>query len=266
MSQMPMPPDFTPFGGEGAPPPPSRKKSGLITAVLTLTLILAVAVILHESLLKIHHVAVVGNEQVTWQEVVDAAGLSRGVSYFAVSEEKIAAGINADHRLVFERLEKQFPDSVTLYVRERRETIFMQIMGVGYILDDEGMVMRRLASDEKMPSGLIVVTGFKVRDVRVGRIIMPTAQDYMDVFLALMEEIRLQGIRSEISELNVSDPDSLYLITADGYTAHLGDRTDLRAKIGTVRAVVTELRAMEKFGGMLEASRPGEATYTPAGP
>ena len=66
--------------------------------------------------------------------------------------------------------------------------------------------------------------------------------------------------------MNVTNPESLYLVTRDGYTAHLGDLSELRAKIGTVRAVVYRLREMGQVGGRLEASIPGEVIYTPASP
>ena len=63
--------------------------------------------------------------------------------------------------------------------------------------------------------------------------------------------------------MNLADPDSLYLVTRSGYTVHLGDDTQLRAKIGTVRAVIAKLQEMGKYGGVIEASVPAVATYTP---
>ena len=265
MFQTPLPQGFMPFEGETAPPPPNRKRSGLRSLILTLVILLCVVILLNESVLKIRHVAVVGNVTVTWQEAVTAAGLEKPVSYFSLNEKKIADGINAHRLLVFERLEKRFPNAVTLYVRERQPWAYMQVMGVTYKIDNEGMVMERLGTVQ--PAGdLMTVTGFKARDVRVGRVIVPATAEHMDAFLLLMKEIELQGIRNEVAELNLSDPDSLYLITTDGYTAHLGTRENLRAKIGTVRAVVEKLREMGKTGGMLEATQPGKATYTPATP
>lgn len=265
MSQS-LPPEFMPFEPLGEPtPPPVRKRAGVITLLLTLALVLAVAVLLNESVLKVRHVAVVGNQSIPWEDVVAAAGLSRAKGFFSLNEKEIAAGINANRYLVFERMEKQFPDGVTLYVRERVPVANVQVMGTFYQLDREGMVLERMTA-AKPNDGLLIVTGFQAKDVRVGRIAVPATADHLDAYLKLMEEISLQGFADQVSELNLSDPDSLYLVTRDGYTAHLGDRTALRAKIGTVRAVVAKLREMGKTGGMLEASIPAEATYTPMGP
>ncbi|MBQ9263981.1 MAG: cell division protein FtsQ/DivIB, partial [Clostridia bacterium] len=158
--------------------------------------------------------------------------------------------------------EKQFPDSVILYVKERVPRANVQVMGVTYQMDEEGMILERLGNVQ--PSGdLITVTGFQTREIRVGSPIVATMASQMDAYEGLMQEVILQGFSDQVSELNLSNPDSLYLITKDGYTAHLGDGTELRAKIGTVRAVVAKLREMRRNGGMLEASVPGVATYMP---
>lgn len=246
-----------------SPPPPPRKRAGVCTVMLTLLLVCAAAVLLNESLLKIRRIAVMGNSSISWEEVVLAAGLDGSAGYFSLDEEKIAAGINANRYLIFEKMEKEFPDSVVLYVRERVARANVQVMGVTYLLDDEGMVLERLGT--ALPEGeLVNVTGFQAKEVRLGSVIVPGTAEQMEAYRLLMEEIELQGFSGQVSELNLSDSDSLYLITTDGYTAHLGNAEQLRAKIGTVRAVVAKLREMGKYGGVIEASVPAVATYTPA--
>ncbi|MDO5328145.1 MAG: FtsQ-type POTRA domain-containing protein [Clostridia bacterium] len=267
------PQDFSSFQ-QAAPPPPTRKHSGIISVVAVLVLILAILVILNESLLKIHNIAVVGNQRVTWNEVIEAAGLKRTTGYFTVNEADIAAGIESNRYLIFERLEKHFPDSLTLYVRERVPRVYVSEMGAVYALDDEGMVLERKEQGQNgedlfktaANESMIVVTGLKPKDLRVGHVMTAGSTNHMNAYRELLTELKLQGFSGQVSELNITDPDSLYLVTTDGYTAHLGDLSNLRAKIGTVRAVVAKLREMEKKGGMLEASKPGEAIYTPANP
>ena len=246
--------------------PPPRKRSGVISVALALILVLAVAVILNESLLRIRTVAVTGLRTVTWEQAIVAAGLDKPVGY--VSEKKIAEGIESNRYLIFERLEKHFPNSLTIYVEERVPVARVQEMSADYYLDREGMVLERgsLKENSAMDDAVIVVTGLKPKELRVGRIMTAGTADHMKAYRELISELDQQGFLSQISELNVSDPESIYLVTRDGYTARLGDLASLRAKIGTVRAVVAKLREMGKNGGMLEASIPGEAIYTPPSP
>ena len=93
---------------------------------------------------------------------------------------------------------------------------------------------------------------------------MPGAAAQLSAYQALIDELYQQNFQNQVAELNLSDPDSLYLVTMDGYTVHLGDTQELRAKIGTVRGVVAKLRDMQRYGGVIEASVPAVATYTPA--
>ncbi len=258
------PQDFSPL--PAAPPP--RKRYGLATVVSVLLLVLAVAVILNESVLKIRAVAVEGLRSVSWEEVILATGLDKPVSYFTVSEKKIAEGVNGNRYLIFERLEKRFPDTLTIYVTERTPVARVQEMSADYFLDSEGMVLERgsLKANSGSPDDMIVVTGLKPKELRVGRFMTAGTAEHMKAYRTLLEELQLQGFLSQISELNITDPESIYLVTRDGYSAHLGDLSSLRAKIGTVRAVVAKLREMGKTGGMLEASVPAEAIYTPPNP
>lgn len=244
------------------PLPPTRKRTGVVTLILTLVLILAAAILVNESVLRIRRVGVIGNARFTWEQVVEAAGLQGGATYFTLNEEKIAAGINANRYLVFEKMEKQFPDSVILYVRERQPRVNVQVMGVAYQMDEDGMVLERLGNVQP-DNGLVTVTGLQTREIRVGSVIVTITAQQMSAYRDLIGEVIAQGFAGQVSELNLANPESLYLITTDGYTAHLGDASDLRAKIGTVRAVVEKLREMGKRGGMLEASVPAVATYMP---
>jgi len=269
MHQQPSPPEYTPWQNPMgmapqpvAPPPPTKKRSGVQTLILSLLLIIAVILILNASVFRIRNLAVVGNETFTWEQIVRQAGLEGSVGYFSLNEEKIRENINANRYLVYEGMEKQFPSSMILYIRERKACADMQVMGVSYRLDGEGMVLERDGAVQ--PSGdRILITGFQAREIKVGKIIVPGITSQMKIYLELMSELQLQQYMDQVSELNLTDPESLYLITTDGYTAHLGDGTNLRAKIGTVRGVVAKLREMNRRGGVIEASVPGEATYTP---
>lgn len=248
-------------------PPKAPARTGLMTMLAMVVLIFAILVILNETMLKIQPVAVVGNERFTWEQVVTAAGLDRPTSYFTVSEQAIRRSMSANHYLVFERMEKQFPNRVTLYVHERTPIARVQDMGTEFVLDEEGMVLENFAvGKEDAYDGLMFITGLKPKDMRVGQIMQAGTVVQTEAFKALVREVILQGITDEISELNLADPENLYLITVDQYTAHLGNAENLRAKIGTVRAVTAYLRSEGYHGGMMEANIPGEVIYSPLSP
>ena len=262
MSQ-PLPPDFDLFEQEETPAPPMparRMKPGAKTFLITFGLLFALAFVLYAGVFRVRKIAVIGNQTVSWNEVVEAAGLKNGISYFAIDPEKIAAGIEQNRYLVCEKIEASFPNALAIYLRERRGCANVRVMGVTYLMDAEGMVLER-NENGGLFDGIPVVTGLQAREVRVGRIVSSSNASQIDVYRNLMEELALQGFSGEVSELNLSNPENLYLITRNGYTVHLGDRENLRAKIGTVRGVIAKLLEMGKSGGVLEASVPEVVTY-----
>ncbi len=250
------------------PAPPPRRRSGVLSVVCVLIMVLSVAVILNETLLRLKDVQVKGTYIISEEEAKKAAGLDKPVGYFTVSEKKVAAGINSHHYLIFERMEKQFPGTLIVYVKERTPVARVQQMGTNYYLDDQGMVLEKsyLRVNSGSPDDMVVVTGLNPKELLTGRMIVASTANQMKAYTALFEELEKQGWLSQVSELNIGDPESIYLVTRDGYSARIGDTTSLRAKIGTVRAVVAKLRELGKTGGMLEASIPGEAIYTPPVP
>ena len=73
----------------------------------------------------------------------------------------------------------------------------------------------------------------------------------------------MQGFGHEVLDVNLSEVTQIYLTTRDGFSVHLGDGKYLRAKIGTVRAVLQRLKQNGITGGVIEATVPGEVTYRP---
>ena len=91
------------ISGVPAGAPSAPRKRGVGTVVLTLILLLAACALVNATLLQITTVTVIGNRQVSREQVIARSGLDGRVGYLNVSEESIARGINSDPYLVFER-------------------------------------------------------------------------------------------------------------------------------------------------------------------
>ena len=262
MSQQ-MPQGFFIPNPEPAAAPRARRRPGLRTALWTLILLTAVAVILYAGVFRIRTVTVIGNRSFSWEDVVRAAKLESGVSYFRVNEEKIKADLERNRYLVYEGLEKSFPSSLTLYIRERSACANVKSRGVIYLMDEEGMVLEQ-AEANQLRDDLPVVTGLQPNSAILGQTVVPRVGEQLTVYRELMKELLLQGYLGEVSELILTSPENLNMVTRNGYTVRLGNHKDLRAKIGTVRGVVAKLAEMGEYGGTIEASTPEMAVYSPA--
>ena len=244
----------------GFAPRPSRR--GLYTVIAVLALLTIAAVFVRGRWLRITDVEVTGLITYPAERVLTQAGITGGSTYFNLNEKTIRANIEKDRYLSYIGMEKRWPNGLSLHVRERQPQGNVLYMGVQYVISSYGMVLETSNSID-LDNGCVKVTGLSIRDIRYSAPLVCQNAAQLETMEALFEELELQGVLGQISELNLSSLDSIYLVTLDGYTANIGDAEDMRAKIGTVRAVVAELRRTGEQGGMIEATVPGQATYRP---
>ena len=218
------------------------------------------AFLIFTNLFHIKTVLVTGLVRLDENDVVRQAGITANDNYFSVNEAKIRKNIESSRYLRLISVEKKWSDTVLLTLAERTPRVNLTYMGTTYILASDGMVLdssRQISLD----NGCIGVTGLDVRDVRLGAIVACEGESRLQTMGMVLEELEEQDAFYEFSELNLLSLDSIYLVTTDGYTANIGDNTELRAKIGTVRAVAAELRSRGEKNGLIEATIPGLASY-----
>lgn len=252
--------------GEGYPAPEIPEEQKHTSAWLWIGVVLAALVLaifwVRDVFLIIRNVEVQGVRQRPWQEVAIAAGFDKPVNYFGLNEDRIREGINSNRYYTYLGMDKNFPNSVTLRVRERIPVAYLHYIGVGYLLGDDGLVLEQTRELEQT-QGYASITGMQIRDIRVGAVPTGTRPQQLTSALSVLRELAMQGYLENIQDVNVTEPTSILLITRDGYAVHIGDDEQLRAKIGTVRAVIEDLKRRGFTGGVIEATMPGEATYRP---
>lgn len=237
-------------------------KRGLYTLISVIVLLSIAAFFARNKLFVLKTVQIDSVSEISREEVLRLAGIDSNTSYYGISEKKIREGIESSYYLQYEGYEKIWPDTLILYVKERKPAVNVLSGGLQYVLADDGMVLKCL-NTLQLDNSCMKVSGLSIRDVRIGARIVCHTDEQLDAMIALLEELYLQGWRGEISELILSDLENIYLVTVDGYTVNIGSAQELRAKIGTVRAVVYELRNRGLRGGLISATVPGEASYRP---
>jgi len=243
-----------------------RKKNKLliaaIAAVVIVILITAAFVVAGNSF-PIKNVSIAGPNRDNVWTVYQLSGLDSSVNYFQVSEERIRNGINSDYRFAYQGMEKIWPDTVVLYVAERTPELNIFSQGQQFITSRDGVVLESTGSIN-YDNGLIRLDGLSIRDIRVGSSVTCMDEGQFGDVIAVLDELEAQGWKSDIVELDVAMPESITMTTYDGYTIKIGNTQQIRGKLGTVCAVLVEVRARGLQGGTIEATVPGEASYLPA--
>lgn len=240
-----------------------QRRTGALIKSLVLLAVLSVGIVVaQKAIFRLETVYVIGNEAKTPQQVVMAAGLARGRNMFSIEEADVAAAMAKDHTLIFEGMQKEYPSTLYLYVKERRVAASMQWLGMVYTLDETGMVMSQ-ENSMSVPAGLPVVTGFQANGIRVGQFLTLKTAGQMEAYQSIMEELRLQMYADQVSEINLATPDNIYLVTVEGVMVRLGDASYMRAKIGAVRTCMGRLRQLGGISGVLDVTIPETPKYMP---
>ena len=232
----------------------ARRKNHVFFRFLMLLSIVTVGVVVaQQTLFRLETVYVIGNETKTPQQVVIASGLSRGQNMLNIEEADVAKRMAEDHTIIFKGMQKEYPSTIHLYIEERETVATMQWLGMLYTLDRQGMVMH-MENSSILPSGLPVVTGFKASSVTVGQLLTLKDTRQIEAYQAIMYELQQQVYADQVSEINLADPENLYLVTLEGVTARLGSAEWMEGKIGAVKTCMGYLRQLGKTDGVLDVA------------
>lgn len=239
-----------------------RKTHVFFRFLILLTIVTVGVVVAQQTFFRLQTVYVIGNEEKTPQQVVIASGLARGHNMLSIEETDVARAMAEDHTIIFKGMQKEYPSTIYLYIEERKTVATMQWLGMLYTLDGQGMVMTE-ENSSILPAGLPVVTGFKASSVMVGQLLGLRDTRQLEAYQTIMYELEQQLYADQVSEINLANPENIYLVTLEGVTARLGDASSMRAKIGAVRTDMAYLRQLGKTGGILDVTVPEDGKYMP---
>lgn len=246
-----------------------RKSHVFFRFLLLLTIVTVGVIVVQQTVFRLETVYVIGNEQKTPQQVVIASGLARGQNMLNIDATDVAKKMSEDHTIIFQMMQKEYPSTIHLYIKERKIVSTMQWLGMLYTLDSQGMVME-MENSSILPRGLPVVTGFKANSVTVGQLLGLRDMRQMEAYQAVMYELEQQIYADQVSEINLADPENIYLVTVEGVTARLGNAEWMEGKIGAVKTCMAYLRQLGKTNGVLDVadvtdihSTQNEAKYMP---
>ena len=244
-----------------------RKKGNprIIRTVAGIAVFLAaVLLILRFAVFSVKQIVVNGNASIPAEEVVRISGVHRGDSILSLNEKTVEERITSDYRLQFRYMARELPSTVVISVKEREPCCWLTYCGIMYVMDKNRMVLYESENPSEQPLNLVEIKGLEVRsNTLVGQYINLGNETQQSIFTELFLEMKVLGCINLIKEADISNTSSILLATRDGYTAGLGDRTNIHAKLRSLLLVQDELKKMGSIGGTINVSNPETPIYTP---
>lgn len=237
---------------------------GFISAVAVALVIVAVLFVLVPRITEIR-VEGLSGQRYTAEAVCEMAGIHQGDNLLTVNEAKAKEGVNANRYLVFVRLEKQWPNQVTLVVREREQFAYTEYNGIIYVMDSSAVVLEESGDLGAVPD-MLRVTGFDIMRANIGERLVLRRSAQMDFYRNLCVQLKVMDLTGVVRACNLARTESIYLTTADGFSVYLGDTTQLHEKLRAMTLVLDWVRDPENggyTGGTIEVSQPEKPSFQP---
>lgn len=213
-----------------------RRLRWIVGLVLVVVLVVGGWVLLHTGLFSADAIAVTGvHPQTTDAAIVDAAGLGDHPPLVSVDPGAAAGRVESLPFVATARVERHWPDGVTVSVTERVPTATMAGPGTSWsVLDGSG---RTLEVVPTRPPGLLELT----EDTPTGALVpAPVGGTLRDVDAAGLTVVRTlpKAFSAQVVSVTAAPDGTVGLVLNSGIHVLLGTGTELTAKYEDVAAII----------------------------
>ncbi|WP_371371335.1 cell division protein FtsQ/DivIB [Sporomusa aerivorans] len=212
-----------------------RRASLLAMWLGVLAVLIAFFLFINSSYFAVGAVFVEGNKYVTVEEVLRIAGVPERVNIFRLKTPEIKDRLMNDLRIAEVQVERSFPASITISIKERQPLAFVTSQ-YGFVeIDRQGIVMAAFKNlkQVKVP----VITGVRLGNVYVGDQVNNPGLSNVLAYLAALDEEAL----NQLSEVNIKSSNELIAYTINSVQIRVGDSQRLTEKAKLTGEILQEI-------------------------
>ena len=178
-----------------------------------------------------------------------------------VSTRKAARAIDEDPYFAVLSVDKLYPATIRINLRERIEKAAIMGINEAVVIDDEGYVLA--IKDKPYAQGLLKVYGVMSIGFHVNQLLSEESDFHASTLIAILQKLCEYEIIDHIDSLDVSNPLSVYMISKSGVKIQIGQPEKLDEKLSKLKLVMPKLEEMELTDGTLMLIGDGRAVYSP---
>jgi len=237
-----------------------KKGKGLLIVAIILIIISGIGFLGYKTL-KIANIDVKGNSIISKEDIITLSDIQLGESLLAISNSKVEEKIEKNPYLIFDGLDRVFPDTIIINVKERVPKALVEYMGSYVQINGDGYILA--IKDGTADNTLPIIKGIEVKTTTVGSTIEIDNKYQLDQIKEIIAALEKEEVYDIITEINMKDPNAIVLSTNDGYTVKLGEFENIKYKINFFKATRDQLIQMGKTGGTIDITTGDKAYYEP---
>lgn len=214
----------------------SRARAPFAGAVL-LFMAVATAAFLNSPYFSVENVEVTGARYLSADEVRMIAGVPRLSNIFLVPVRDVEARLKATPRIAKATVKRLFPQALLIEVEERGTAVQMPYAGYFIDIDAQGSAIAvvEAITDPDIP----LLVGVKPTYVSVGEAVKPEGP--VQLGAAVGQALARRKVPM-LSEVDVSQPDSVVVRTSDGIKILLGAEAGIELRINVADSILASVR------------------------
>lgn len=206
----------------------------------------------------IRNVEVVGSGDVAASDVVRLSGIPLGGRLNAVDVTALKNRVESTGQLAFVSVEKRYPTTIVLTVRQRsRDAITLQA-GKLLVLDSDGYVVS--AGDTAPEDGMPYVMGLKSSTYRLGRQ-LDAPESRLSAMKSILEALKANNAAGYVSEINLEHLSDIELMSRKGIVVSVGNAENMNNKVIWMVGALQDLESRGETLGKLDVSSGNKADF-----
>lgn len=209
----------------------SKKKRRIIKIVCLLIILAgAVAFALLSPLFNVQTVEVIGNKQVSKEEIKSLSGIQLGENIFKISIVKTISSIKENAYINDVKIHRNIPSTIQIEVTER-EPSYMLEYGNGYVyINNQGYMLEISSIKKELPIIEGVVTSKE--EYKAGNRLEEEDLVKLSTVIKIMNSAETNNISSLITKIDISDKNNYTLyLDSENKKAYLGDCSNLETRM-----------------------------------
>lgn len=205
-------------------------------------------------------ISVTGNKILSDRDIIKASDIEIGDNFFFLDTGEIETAINALGYIDKVDVKRKFFTRIEIAVTEARESAYVAFSGNYVGIDVTGKVLSVNKSSKINPKKA-VISGFKIKSVSKGEIIVPANESKFRVVTEILKLLEGKKILPYTSKIELTDLKNIYLVLDTQTRIILGNSDDLEYKIEYAKVILD--KQPNARGGLIDLTNTESVIYDP---
>ncbi len=193
-------------------------------------------------------IIILGNTDISAEDLPDYTQADFEKNIYLVSKKQIKEDFLQNPYIRSIEVRTQFPRTLILNITERKAVATVKFTGGFAIIDDKGAVLETTQDIARIVKP--VIQGIEPTEVVIGKSLDPNGS--LELGIRIIANIQSAKLLNNISLVDISDLENIYMITPHGITVLIGNGEDLNEKMLVLNKILINLFERKIYTGYVD--------------